>query len=53
MLKYFIPRNAIAHCYEQTVIKALTKQSSDRKKIICLYFNLANTKSMHRKWCYV
>ena len=38
MLKYFIPRNAIAHCYEQTVIKALTKQSSDRKKNNLLIF---------------
>ena len=53
MMKYFVPRNAVAHRYKQTVIKSLTKQSSDRKKLIYLDFNLADTKCMHKKWCYV
>ena len=40
----FIPRNAIAHCYKQTVTISLIKQSSHRKKVIYLDFNLADTK---------
>ena len=53
MLIYFILTNAIAHCYKQTVMKSLTKQSSSRKKVIYLDCNLVDTKSMHKKWFYV
>ena len=53
MLIYFILTNAIAHCYKQTVMKSLTKQSSSRKKVIYLDFNLVDTKFMHKKWFYV
>ena len=53
MLIYFILRNAIAYCYKQNVMKSLIKQCSDRKKVIGLDLNLTDTKSMHRKWCYV
>ena len=53
MLMYFILSDAIFHCYKQTVMKLLTKQCSDQRELIYLDFNLADTKSMHRKWCYV
>ena len=53
MLMYFILRDAIFHRYKQSIMKLLTRQCSDRRKVIYLDFNLADTKCMHRKWCYV
>ena len=53
MLTYFILRNAIAHCYKKIVMKSLNKAKLLQKKKIYQDFNLAETKSMHRKWCYV